>query len=291
MEWDLIEMSRLRYRYQDIDTGKYVEAYFPYYSKSSLETIAGYCGGSVMTMQEFTNSIGKHIQVIEGLFSYPENLYYQHMPFLIPDGSLYGLFFYTGASAGSSDASIYAFKLDEIIDMETGSTPPAYKIIVHRVCVGIPYISNEDTLRAISGDGYCLISNLQGSGTYYRGWVAFDTFENVKEGSTCLCVCGGSDIMDLENEPLNPDQSATTSWNSRIIFGSSVVQYDGTLFCELIPMTAHHNRTGDDYNLYFSEHIYRAYYDYSDDEEKVIELNGVKFTNIMASKFSYFPVE
>lgn len=251
-EWQLVTISKIN----------------GYYDYATVKKIADIIGGSV----NYASELG--YTSITGLWNDSNVPAMNRLPIYIPDGSIYGLIFYAGASYGSADGRIYLVLLSESGD-----------VVSKGVISGTPYGSYP--IRVFAGSGFSVLSDSMSASSYFRDWCAFDTFENVRLGGSCLCVIGdGSQLIDIEN-PKEDDYS--NIYASKGFSGSNIVQTDGTLFGEYVPYVAYCSGNGGNANILVAENIMIGLYDYSE-FEKIIEVNGVEFSSIMNSRV-YFPTE
>lgn len=254
-EWELVNIAG-------------ISGYSGYYNYATVKRIADKIGGSV----NYASELG--YTSISGLWSTttpPMNL----LPVYIPDGSIYGLIFYGGWSSGSPDSRIYFVDLNESGDVESkgsigGATYVGYNMV------------------AIYTDGDLSVIQTP-SGNSYRYWFAFDSCENVKQGTNSLCLIGNTGvILDLENPP-DEEWTGNTIYYQSAISGTQIVQNDGALFVELVPHMAYYNNNQRSGNILVCENLKKAIYDYSS-RAKIIEVNGVKFQSLVGTRY-YIAVE
>lgn len=253
-EWQYITISKTR----------------GYYDYATLTRIANLIGGTV----NYASDLG--YTSISGLWNNnPPAM--NHLAVYIPDGSIYGLIFYAGASYGSADLRVYFVLLSESGDVtaKTGAS-------------GCPY-GGSYPARIFMGDGFYILADNLSNSNDYSGWCAFDTFENVKQNTDVFCYLSGSYVVDLET---SIDESEYQYYDAQYpLSGSVITQDDGTLYVELTPLFAVYdakNYNGKE-NILIAENVKQGIFDYRS-IERVIEVNGVEFSSILKTH-TYFPTE
>ncbi len=241
-----------------------------YYDYATLTRIANLIGGTV----NYASDLG--YTSISGLWN-NNPLAMNKLAVYIPDGSIYGLIFYAGASYGSAALRVYFVLLSEsgAVTAKVGA-------------VGCPY-GGSYPARIFVGDGFYILADNLSASNDYRGWCAFDTFENVKENTDVFCYFSDYYAVDLET-PID-ESMYHFYYAGKVLDGSVVTQGDGTLYAELVPMPYVYD--AKDYNgkenILITKNIKLGLFDYRS-VERVIEVNGVEFSSILNSHI-FFPTE
>ena len=251
-EWQLVTVSKV--------------SGYSYYDYITVKKIADLIGGSV----NYASELG--YTSITGLWNDSYVPAMNKLPIYIPDGSVYGIIFYAGASYGSADLVLYFVLLSESGDVHTKGS-------MRGGCYGA-------TIRIFAGSGFSVLADSMSASNYYRGWCAFDSFENVRLGGSCSCVMSDTGVLDLEHEKLEDQQYI---YYLQALSGSNIEQADSSLFGEYVPFVAYDSTSSACANILIAENIMLGLYDYSN-TEKIIEVNGVKLSSIMNSR-RYFPTE
>lgn len=132
------------------------------------------------------------------------------------------------------------------------------------------------TMNILQGDGFTAFKQT-GNSSGNNGYFVYNEVEDIVNGGTVQAIHNGSALADFDNGVV---------CNKIIPYSYSIVsQSDGSAYVEVTEPLY-----GDDDHIYQAVNVYYTFYDYDQNRDKTILINGIKM-NRMATSYIYVPTE
>lgn len=134
------------------------------------------------------------------------------------------------------------------------------------------------TWNVLEGDGFVAFKQTSKSASN-NAYFAYDTATNLVTGDTVSALIDGSGIVSLDDGVIARNQPLSAT---------IITQSDGSAYVEVIKLLAMPDAPVS--QVYQAEHVYYPVWDYDQNRDKNVLINGIKF-NRMGYGYLYVPTE